>query len=154
MAPAVSGRDISESRWTFCPFCRAADQNMEPCHPRGCYAYWSIVADHVQPFTEVILPEGCGLSQQAKAAEMVQEWFEVLTRPSNSPDLNPIEGLWDVLDKDVCSMKAPPQSLQDCVDGAATTAQPQGCSGRKGGPTQYQTGVYDVTPDWCVLIAP
>lgn len=45
---------------------------------------------------------------------MIQEWFEVLTWPSNSPDLNPIEGLWDVLDKDVCSMKAPPQSLQDC----------------------------------------
>ncbi|KAK3555723.1 hypothetical protein QTP86_028992, partial [Hemibagrus guttatus] len=41
-------------------------------------------------------------------AKMVQEWFdehsnkfEVLTWPPNSPDLNPIEHLWDVLDKQV-----------------------------------------------------
>lgn len=40
--------------------------------------------------------------------QMVQEWFEehnneleVLTWPQNSPDLNPIEHLWDVLNKHV-----------------------------------------------------
>ncbi|KAK3543947.1 hypothetical protein QTP70_031854 [Hemibagrus guttatus] len=52
-----------------------------------------------------------------------QEWFdehnnefEVLTWPSNSPDLNPIEHLWDVLDKQIRSMEAPPRNLEDLKD--------------------------------------
>ncbi|KAK3544158.1 hypothetical protein QTP86_003944 [Hemibagrus guttatus] len=56
-------------------------------------------------------------------AEMVQEWFdehnnefEVLTWPPNSPDLNPIEHLWDVLDKQVRSMEATPHNLQELKD--------------------------------------
>ncbi|KAK3560711.1 hypothetical protein QTP86_014737, partial [Hemibagrus guttatus] len=74
--------------------------------------YLSIVADHVHPFMETLFPDGCVLFQQDNApchkAEMVQEWFdehnnqfEVLTPPPNSPDLNPIQHLWDVLDKQV-----------------------------------------------------
>ncbi|KAK3534057.1 hypothetical protein QTP86_001193 [Hemibagrus guttatus] len=53
----------------------------------------------------------------------VQKWFdehnnefEVLTRPPNSPDLKPVEHLWDVLDKQVQSMEAPPRNLQDLKD--------------------------------------
>ncbi|MCI4386854.1 hypothetical protein PGIGA_G00067410 [Pangasianodon gigas] len=56
-------------------------------------------------------------------AKIVQEWFEehdkefkVLTWPPNSPDLNPIEHLWDVLDKQVRSIEAPPHNLQDLKD--------------------------------------
>ncbi|KAK3549510.1 hypothetical protein QTP86_002481 [Hemibagrus guttatus] len=55
-------------------------------------------------------------------AKMVQEWFdehnnefEVLTCP-NSTDLNTIEHLWDVLNKQVRSMEAPPHNLQDLKD--------------------------------------
>ncbi|KAK3525649.1 hypothetical protein QTP70_002558 [Hemibagrus guttatus] len=54
---------------------------------------------------------------------MVQEWFdehnnqfEVLTWPPNSPDLNPIQHLWDVLNKQLRSMEAPPRNLQDLKD--------------------------------------
>ncbi|KAK3510356.1 hypothetical protein QTP70_004933 [Hemibagrus guttatus] len=73
---------------------------------------------------ETVFPDGCDLFQQDNAqchkAKTVQEWFdehnnefEVLTWPPNSPDLNPIEHLWDVLDKQVRSMEAPPRNLQD-----------------------------------------
>ncbi|KAK3522147.1 hypothetical protein QTP70_026962 [Hemibagrus guttatus] len=75
-----------------------------------CSTYLSIAADHLHPFMETLFPDGCDLLQQDNApchkAEMVQEWFdehnnqfEVLTWPPNSPDLNPIQYLWDVLDK-------------------------------------------------------
>lgn len=62
--------------------------------------YLSTVADHVQLLIETVLPGGSGLFQQdvpCKKAKMLQEWFEehdneseVLTLPSNSPDLNPV----------------------------------------------------------------
>jgi len=89
--------------------------------------YLSIAADHVHPFMETAFPGGCGLFQQENApchkAKMVQEWFEehnnefeVLTWPPNSPDLNQIEHLWDVLNKQVQSMEAPPRNLQDLKD--------------------------------------
>ena len=61
----------------------------------------------------LVFPEGCGLFQQCHKSKLVQEGFEehnkefeVLTWPPNSPDLNPVEHLWDVLDKQVRSMEA------------------------------------------------
>ncbi|KAL0201441.1 hypothetical protein M9458_004628, partial [Cirrhinus mrigala] len=39
--------------------------------------------------------------------------FEVLTWPPNSPDLNPIEHQWDVLNKQIQSMEASPRNLQE-----------------------------------------
>ncbi|KAK3523387.1 hypothetical protein QTP86_029885, partial [Hemibagrus guttatus] len=72
--------------------------------------YLSIVADHVPPLMETLFPDVCGLFQQDNVpcykAKMVQKWFdehnnqfEVLTPPPKSPDLSPIEHLWDELDK-------------------------------------------------------
>ncbi len=52
---------------------------------------------------------------------MVQEMFEkhkfeVLTRPTESPDLNQIDHVWDVLNKQVRSMEAPSHTLHDLKD--------------------------------------
>ncbi|MCI4389581.1 hypothetical protein PGIGA_G00099830 [Pangasianodon gigas] len=54
---------------------------------------------------------------------MATEWFEeydqefkVLTWPPDSPDLNPVEHLWDMLDKQVRSMEAQTLNLQDLKD--------------------------------------
>ncbi|KAK3508781.1 hypothetical protein QTP70_006023 [Hemibagrus guttatus] len=68
-----------------------------------CTTYLSIVADHVHPFMETVFPDGCGLFQQDNApcykAKIVQEWFD-----EHNNHLNPIEHLWDVLDKQALLM--------------------------------------------------
>lgn len=71
--------------------------------------YPSIVADHVHPFMETVLCDGCGLCPQDNAPchkAKVQEWFEehendfeAFFTPPNSPDINLVDHLWDVLDK-------------------------------------------------------
>lgn len=65
--------------------------------------YLNIVADHVQPFMAMVVPDVTSLLQQDNApsytAWIVQEWFEehdnefTVSGFLNSPDL------WDVLDK-------------------------------------------------------
>uniref|UniRef100_A0A671YBG6 Tc1-like transposase DDE domain-containing protein n=1 Tax=Sparus aurata TaxID=8175 RepID=A0A671YBG6_SPAAU len=89
--------------------------------------YLNILADQVHPFIQTVFPDGSGFFQRDSTprhtAKIVQEWFEehndeftVLTWPPNSSDLNPIEHLWDVLNKQVQSMEAPPCNLQDLKD--------------------------------------
>lgn len=89
--------------------------------------YLDIVADHVHPFMNTVFLEGSGHFQQDNVprytADSVREWFEehdsefsVLTWPPNSPDLNPMEQLWNVLDKQVKSTESPPRSLEELRD--------------------------------------
>lgn len=89
-----------------------------------CSSYLNILADHVHPFMEAVFPDGDGLFQQGNTpchtAKAVQGWFEehdsqfkVLPWPRDFTHLNPIEQLWNVLDKQVRSTEAPPGSLED-----------------------------------------
>ncbi|GBN15750.1 hypothetical protein AVEN_139065-1 [Araneus ventricosus] len=70
----------------------------------------------------VIFPQNYGIYQQDNArchtARSVCAWFEehkdqftVLPWPANSPDLNPIENLWDHLDRVVRPMDPQPRNL-------------------------------------------
>lgn len=61
--------------------------------------YLGIVTDRAHPFMETVLPDGCGFIQE-RCEEHSNE-CEVLTKPPNSSDLNPVEHLWDALDKQV-----------------------------------------------------
>lgn len=82
-------------------------------------SYINVLADHVHPFMNSVFPDGSGYFQQDSTtcctSDSVQEWFEEhddefkeLTWPPDSPDLNPMEQLWDVLDKQIRSMNASP----------------------------------------------
>ncbi|GBM86966.1 hypothetical protein AVEN_156714-1 [Araneus ventricosus] len=70
----------------------------------------------------IIFPQNDGIYQQDNArshtARSVCAWveehqneFTVLPWPANSPDLNPIENLWDHLDRVVRAMDPQPRNL-------------------------------------------
>lgn len=84
--------------------------------------YASVLADHVHPYMQIVFPQQDGIYQQDNAtchtARSVRAWFEehqdeftVLPWPPNSPDLNPIENLWDHLDRVVRAMDPQPRNL-------------------------------------------
>uniref|UniRef100_A0A8B9R9L4 Transposase Tc1-like domain-containing protein n=1 Tax=Astyanax mexicanus TaxID=7994 RepID=A0A8B9R9L4_ASTMX len=90
-------------------------------------SYLDIVAEQVPAFMGMVFPDGSGFFQQDNApchtADCVQEWFEehseefsLLPWPTDSPDLNPMKTMWDVLEQQVQSAAAPPGNLQELKD--------------------------------------
>ncbi|GBN88433.1 Transposable element Tc1 transposase [Araneus ventricosus] len=72
--------------------------------------YPNIIADQLHPSMAFVFQTGNGIFQKDNApchkARIVLEWFEELTDefhlmswPPNSPDLNPMEHIWDVMER-------------------------------------------------------
>ncbi len=87
----------------------------------------SIVVDHVHPFMTTVYPSSDGYFQQDNApcykAQIISDWFlehdnefNLLKWPPQSPDLNPIEHHWDVVEREILIMDVQPTNLQQLCD--------------------------------------
>jgi len=96
-------------------------------HRLNATAYLSIVSDHVHPFMATMYPSSDGYLQQDKAlchkALIISNWFlkhenefTVLKWPPQSPDLNPIKHIWDVVEREFCAMDVHPTNLYQLQD--------------------------------------
>ncbi len=90
-------------------------------------AFLSIVADHAHPFMTTVYPSSDGYFQQDNApwhkAQINSNWFlehdnefTLLKWPPQSSDINPIEHLWDVVERDIRIMDVQPTNLQQLCD--------------------------------------
>ncbi len=96
-------------------------------HHLNATANLSIVPDHVHPFITTVYPSSDDYFQQDNApcnkAQIISDWFleqdnefTLLKWFPQSPDLNPIEHLWDVVEREIRIMDVQPTNLQQLRD--------------------------------------
>ncbi len=143
-------------------------------------AYLSIVADHVHPFMTTVYPSSDGYFQQDNApchkAQIISDWFlehdnefTLLKWSPQSPDLNPIEHIWDVVEREIHIMDVQPTNLQQLRDAIMSiwTKISEECFQHlvesmprrikavlkeKVGPTRYKQGVPNKVVSECVCV--
>ncbi len=99
-------------------------------HRLNATVYLSIVADHVHPFMTIVYHLLMYFQQDnasCQNAQIISDWFlehdnefTLLKCPPQSPDLNPIEHLWDVVEREIHIMDVQPTNLQQLCDAIMT----------------------------------
>ncbi len=92
-------------------------------HCLNATAYLIIVADHVHPFMTTVYPSSDGYRMHhVTKLKSSQTGFLNMTMSSlyskglQSPDINPIEHLWDVVEREICIMDVQPTNLHQLRD--------------------------------------
>ncbi len=99
-------------------------------HRLNTTVYLSIVADHVHPFMTTVYHLLMYFQQDnapCHKAQIISDWFlehdnefTLLKCPPQSPDLNPIEHLWDVEEREIHIMDVQTTNLQQLRDAIMT----------------------------------
>ncbi len=97
-------------------------------HCLNATVYLNIVTDHVHPFMTTVYPSSDGYFQQDNPpyhiAQIISDWFlehdnefTLLKCPPRSPDLNPVEHLWGVVEWEIHIMDVQLTNLHElcCV---------------------------------------
>ncbi|GBO20954.1 hypothetical protein AVEN_109678-1 [Araneus ventricosus] len=89
--------------------------------------YLSIIADQFHPYMAFVFPTGNGIFQlnnaQCHKARIVLEWFEehtdefhLMSWPPNSPDINPMEHIRDVMERQLRTQTPPCPNISTLRD--------------------------------------
>ncbi|GFX45131.1 transposable element Tc1 transposase [Trichonephila clavipes] len=89
--------------------------------------YLNIIADQLYPYMTSVSPAGNGMFKQDNApchkTKIVLEWFQeheaesqLMSWPPNSPDLNQIEHIWDVMRQQLRVQRPPIHNISDLRD--------------------------------------
>ncbi|GBN62255.1 hypothetical protein AVEN_3794-1 [Araneus ventricosus] len=89
--------------------------------------YLNIIADQLHPYMAFVFPTGNGIFQHYNApchkARIVLEWFEehtdefyLMSWPPNSLDLNPMEHIWDAMERQLRTQTPPCPNISTLRD--------------------------------------